>query len=298
MPTNRFNLAVTAASLADDPRRVPEAARRAGVAGVLFDAYSPALDIPELSQTGRREFRHRLAAQQQQIAGLQVDLGGKGLGPGADVDHLLSRLERAMEAARSLAAPLVCVDLGPVPAPAPEERDGAAASPSPRSEVRAAGPAPASLTAAPSPLPALLPSPTGSPGTAGIGTGTGTGLAGEGSGRGTQGPGQGGEGTASEIMTGPDWIVRPTDAQMRVYFPLAAIERRTNGIALLGCQVDAGNRARHCRILGEQPRGFGFGAAGLRFSRLFRIRPPQRDGRAQYDAWVRIPIYFVIEGSR
>ena len=96
-------------------------------------------------------------------------------------------------------------------------------------------------------------------------------------------------------MTGPDWIVRPTDAQMRIYFPRDAIERHTNGVALIGCQVDAGNRARHCRILGERPRGLGFGAAGLRFSRLFRIRAPQRDGRAEYDSWVRIPIYFVIE---
>ena len=193
------------------------------------------------------------------------------------------------------APPEEAVDLKTVPAPAPEERAGGAASPSPRSDIRAAGPAPASITAAPSPLPTLLPSPTGSPGTAGAGTGTGTGVAGEGSGLGTQGPGQGGEGTASEIMTGPDWIVRPTDAQMRLYFPRDAIERHTNGVAWLGCQVDAANRARHCRILGERPRGLGFGAAGLRFSRLFRIRPPQRDGRNQYDAWVRIPIYFVIE---
>jgi protein TonB len=206
---------------------------------------------------------------------------------------LLSRVP--LEVTFLPAPPEETVDLKPVPAPGPEERAGAAGAPSPRSDIRADGPAPASITVAPSPLPALLPSPTGSPGTGGIGTGTGTGLVGEGPGAGGRGPGQGSEGTAGEIMTGPDWIVRPTDAQMRVYFPRAAIERRTNGIALLGCQVDAGNRARHCRILGENPRGLGFGAAGLRFSRLFRIRPPQRDGRAQHDSWVRIPIYFVIE---
>jgi protein TonB len=193
-----------------------------------------------------------------------------------------------------LPAPQEPVALKVEPAPAPEEKAGSAASPSPRGDARSPGPAPEVMTALPSPLPALLPLPSGSPGAGGVGTGTGIGEAGEGSGIGAPGSGQGRDGPAGRTMTGPDWIVRPTDAQMRTYFPRSAIERRTNGVAWLGCQVDARNRARHCRILGETPRGLGFGAAGLRFSRLFRIRPPRRDGRDQYDAWVRIPIYFEI----
>jgi periplasmic protein TonB len=182
------------------------------------------------------------------------------------------------------------LDLRPEPAPGREEKAGAAASPPPRGEVRAIVP-----TAAPSPvMTSPAPLPSGSFGLSDAGTGT----AGTGAGReaaGGPGSGQGRDGPAGPAMVGPDWITRPTDAQMRTYFPRTAIERRTSGVAWLGCQVDAGNRARRCRILGERPAGLGFGAAGLRLSRLFRIRPPRRDGRDQYDAWVRVPIYFDIE---
>jgi sugar phosphate isomerase/epimerase len=75
------------------------------------------LSIPELSQTGRREFRHVLAAQEIELVGLQGDLGAKGLGPGADIDRVLHRIDGAMEAAAGLTAPLVCVDLGPLAEP-------------------------------------------------------------------------------------------------------------------------------------------------------------------------------------
>jgi sugar phosphate isomerase/epimerase len=92
-------------------------ARAAGFAGLQFDASSTALRLPELSLSGRREFRHLLSAQDQQLVGLRHDLGSKGLGPGADVDRELSRLSKVMEAATGLGAPLVCVDLGPLPVP-------------------------------------------------------------------------------------------------------------------------------------------------------------------------------------
>ena len=50
---------------------------------------------------------------------LRVDLGSKGLAPGADVDRLLARLTSVMETARALVVPpLICIDLGPLPEPA------------------------------------------------------------------------------------------------------------------------------------------------------------------------------------
>jgi len=49
-------------------------------------------------------------------------LGAKGFGPGADVDRLLARLDKLLEAAKVLAAPLLCVDLGPLPPPPPDDR--------------------------------------------------------------------------------------------------------------------------------------------------------------------------------
>src|SRR5687768_13039522 len=98
MARENLKLAVVAAALSDDARAAPTLARKAGFAGLQFEARTAALDIPELSGTGLREFLRLLTAQDQQLVGLRMDLGIRGLGPGADVDRELSRLTRVMEA--------------------------------------------------------------------------------------------------------------------------------------------------------------------------------------------------------
>jgi len=115
MPSIRYSIVST--TLTTDPREAPQLSRETGFSGMQFDAYSPSLRIPDLSGTGRREFRQLLSAQNQQLIGLRVDLGSKGFGPGADVDRLLNGLDRALEAAVGLLSPLVCIDLGPLPEP-------------------------------------------------------------------------------------------------------------------------------------------------------------------------------------
>ena len=117
MPRSTLPLGVVAAALSNDLRAAPARARAAGFAGLQFDAYSSVLNIPDLSGSGRREFARLLAAQDQRLVGLRWDAGPKGLGPGADVDQALARLERVMEAAAGLASPLVSVELGPLPEP-------------------------------------------------------------------------------------------------------------------------------------------------------------------------------------
>lgn len=110
-------LAVTASSLSSDPRLVPTLARQLNLPGLLFDAYTRDFSIPDLSQTGRREFQQVLRNQDRRIVGLRVDLGQYGLSAKADIDQQLSRLERAMDSAAGLMSPLLCVDLGPLPTP-------------------------------------------------------------------------------------------------------------------------------------------------------------------------------------
>jgi sugar phosphate isomerase/epimerase len=112
-----LKIGVVAAALSTDARQAPRIARQLGFDGLLFDAYGPTLDLPDLSQSGRREFRHILAAENRQLIGLRADLGPKGLSPGVDVDRVLSQLTKAMEAAAGLQAPLLCTDLGPLPTP-------------------------------------------------------------------------------------------------------------------------------------------------------------------------------------
>jgi sugar phosphate isomerase/epimerase len=115
-----IKLAVVAGSLSHDPREAARLSREMGFAGVQFDAYGASLRMPDLSLTGRREFRQMITAQNQLIVSLRVDLGSKGFGPGADVDRLLNGLDRAMETATGLGVGMICVDVGILPEPARE----------------------------------------------------------------------------------------------------------------------------------------------------------------------------------
>jgi hypothetical protein len=110
-------LTLLASALSNDPRQAARTSRLAGFKGLLFDVFSPNLNLVDLSVTGRREFQHLLAADAQHLVGLQMDIGDKGFSPGSDVDKQIARLDRAMESAASLQAPMLCVDLGPLPQP-------------------------------------------------------------------------------------------------------------------------------------------------------------------------------------
>ena len=115
MPRADTRIAVTAAALSADLRTAAPLARRMGFAGLMLDAET----LAGLSATGCREVRHVLSSSDQALVALRCDLGGRGFMAGADLDRQLSRLDRAMDAARKLVAPVVCVDLGPLPNPPP-----------------------------------------------------------------------------------------------------------------------------------------------------------------------------------
>ncbi len=117
MTSKGLKFSVFSQALSRDPRLAPGMARELGFSGLLPDAFTPSLRLTELSDTGLREFRRLLEAQNQQLVGLRYDLGTKGLGPGADIDLELDRLDDVMDAARGLGAPLICADLGPLPEP-------------------------------------------------------------------------------------------------------------------------------------------------------------------------------------
>src|SRR4051794_15814428 len=111
-------IGIVAAALSNDPRQAISHSRKLGFEGLVFDAYSPHLSLPELSQSGRREFKQVLSSQDQQLVALRADLEGKGFSPSTDIERMIARVDRAMEAAVGMASPLVCVDLGPLPEPA------------------------------------------------------------------------------------------------------------------------------------------------------------------------------------
>jgi sugar phosphate isomerase/epimerase len=115
-------LAVVAAAMDDDLRVAALSARSLGFAALQLDVRLGGLDLTQLSQSGRREVRSILRSRDLDLAGLRFDLGGKGLGPSADIDAALDRVESVLEAAAGLECSLVCIDPGPLPAPPPDEK--------------------------------------------------------------------------------------------------------------------------------------------------------------------------------
>ena len=118
MDNSAQTLAIISTTFEQDPRRALIAARSNGFTGIEFDAISPTLDLTELSQTGRREFRHMLVASDLTLVALRADTGPKGFARDADIDRLLARLTQVFEAAKALVVrPLVCIDIGALPEP-------------------------------------------------------------------------------------------------------------------------------------------------------------------------------------
>jgi sugar phosphate isomerase/epimerase len=106
---------VVAAALSEDFRTAVKSARTAGFAGIQMGRRLGGLDLISLSQSGKRDLRTILRAEGMELTSLRLDLGGKGLGPGTDVDAALDGIEGVLIAAAGLQTPLVCVDLGAVP---------------------------------------------------------------------------------------------------------------------------------------------------------------------------------------
>jgi len=111
------SLAVVAAAMDDDFRAAAKSARELQFGAVHLDSRLGDLDLTQLSQSGRRDLRAVLRSSQLDLSGVRLDLGAKGLGPGAGVDAALDRIEKLLETAAGLQSPVVCVALGPLPAP-------------------------------------------------------------------------------------------------------------------------------------------------------------------------------------
>ncbi|MFC0203772.1 energy transducer TonB [Novosphingobium soli] len=100
----------------------------------------------------------------------------------------------------------------------------------------------------------------------------------------TYGPG---EGPGGAVLYNADWYKEPTDAQLGGYMP--ANGPRT-GWGMIACQTLEHYRVDNCQILGESPRGSGFGRAVLNAAWQFQVVPPRINGKPQVGEWVRIRI--------
>ena len=102
-----------------------------------------------------------------------------------------------------------------------------------------------------------------------------------------------GEGPGGAVLYNADWYRRPTDAQLGGYLPANAPRE---GWGMIACQTLEHYRVDNCQILGESPRGSGFGRAVLDAAWQFQVIPPRINGKPQLGTWVRIRIDYGTKG--
>lgn len=96
----------------------------------------------------------------------------------------------------------------------------------------------------------------------------------------------------SAVILKPDWVRKPTADQVSRAYPDRALRRGVSGEVMLTCEVTASGAVRSCAVLVETPEDYGFGAAALRLSRYFQLRPLMEDGRPTGKGVVSIPVRF------
>ncbi|WP_374274308.1 TonB family protein [Brevundimonas sp.] len=98
--------------------------------------------------------------------------------------------------------------------------------------------------------------------------------------------------TAPAVITRPEWIQKPTGAQLLDVYPNRALDKGVAGSATLRCTVTAAGRLSGCSVASETPGGYGFGRAAMSLTRYFAVSPRLVDGRPVAGAEVDIPIRF------
>lgn len=102
-----------------------------------------------------------------------------------------------------------------------------------------------------------------------------------------------GEGPGGVVLYNAAWYKEPTDAQLAGYLPNRGPQAGWGEIA---CQTQPHYKVDNCQILGESPRGSGFGRAVFNAAWQFEVQPPRVNGKPQIGSWVRIRITYGVKG--
>ncbi len=109
------------------------------------------------------------------------------------------------------------------------------------------------------------------------------------------GPAGPGAGPGGATLYPADWFREPTDTELGGY--LKPDMPRT-GWGQIACRTVARHRVEDCYMLGESPRGSGFGRAVLNAAWQFQVLAPRINGKEQLGTWVSIRITYTEGNAR
>jgi TonB family protein len=102
---------------------------------------------------------------------------------------------------------------------------------------------------------------------------------------------------AGDVITMPDWLRKPTQAELRAQWPYEAARKGIGGKAVISCAIDIQGLLKNCAVVSETPEGMGFGKAALLLAPSFKMRPQRLNGKPVEGGPVRIPIVFEDPGG-
>ncbi len=97
---------------------------------------------------------------------------------------------------------------------------------------------------------------------------------------------------AARTIENPQWLQRPSRAQIVMAYPYKAELAGITGGAMLKCVVTAEGAPTDCKVLNETARDFGFGKGALKLIPRYRMAPATSDGAPVAGATVVFPVMF------
>ena len=88
------------------------------------------------------------------------------------------------------------------------------------------------------------------------------------------------------------WPQAPTYSEVAAAYPAKAKAAQLGGRATLDCEFTTAGKVRRCDVLGEEPRGQGFGDAAKALAKRFQAFPKTSDGTTLAGATIQLPFVF------